>query len=401
MTPSSQSRLANNVMHFARVLRYAGLPIGPAKVLDALHALEVTGIERRDDFYWTLAAVFLQRREQQSLFDQAFKAFWRDPGLLVRVLDLPPLALPGARQSKPAQLSRRVAESLAHTGLAARRKTAEAAHDQDGMPSYSASEALREKDFEQMSEAEVAVMKRALAELKLPIKTVKTRRWQASDRGARLDWRATIRAGLRNGGETLELKRRARTSRTPPLVVLCDISGSMDRYTRLFLHFAHALCSDGQRLHAFLFGTRLTNVTRYLAERDVDAALAEVASRVADWAGGTRIGPCIAEFNLRWSRRLLAQNATVLLVSDGLDRDDPALLGRAMERLGKSCRRLIWLNPLLRYAGFEAKAAGVRAMLPHVHAFLPVHNLESILQLGRALSRLHESRPAHRPHSCK
>ena len=187
---------------------------------------------------------------------------------------------------------------------------------------------------------------------------------------------------------------RARRRETPPLVILCDISGSMDRYARMLLHFVHAVANDRHRVHALVFGTRLTNVTRHLRHRDVDLALARVAGAVSDWAGGTRIGAALAAFNRRWSRRLLAQNAVVLLISDGLDADAGEGLAFQMERLSKSCSRLVWLNPLLRFDRFEAKPAGIRAMRPHVDDFLPVHNLQSLADLGRALA--HTALPARR-----
>jgi uncharacterized protein with von Willebrand factor type A (vWA) domain len=204
--------------------------------------------------------------------------------------------------------------------------------------------------------------------------------------GPRIDLRGTLRTSLRGNADVIPLRRRAQRKEHPPLAVLCDISGSMSRYSRMFLHFLHAITNDRDRVHTFLFGTRLTNVTRHLRHRDVDVALAGVARAVADWSGGTRIGASLKEFNLRWSRRVLAHNAVVLLISDGLDRDAGADLSEAMERLHKSCRRLIWLNPLLRFDGFEPVALGVRLMLPHVDAFLPAHNIDSLADLARALA---------------
>jgi uncharacterized protein with von Willebrand factor type A (vWA) domain len=215
---------------------------------------------------------------------------------------------------------------------------------------------------------------------------VRTRRLVPDARGRRVDLRATLRASLRSGADIIPLRRRSQESRHPPLVVLCDISGSMSRYSRMFLHFLHAITNDRDRVHTFVFGTRLTNITRHLRHRDVDVALAGVSAAVADWSGGTRIGSSIKEFNLRWSRRVLGQNAVLLLITDGLDRDLGKDLGPEMERLHKSCRKLIWLNPLLRYEGFEPRPLGVRVMLPHVDAFLPAHNIDSLISLGRALS---------------
>lgn len=198
--------------------------------------------------------------------------------------------------------------------------------------------------------------------------------------------RATMRAALRSGG-LISLKRKRRRTRPPPLVVLCDISGSMSRYSRLFLHFMHAVTNDRDRVHTFLFGTRLTNVTRYLRYKDVDIALDKVADVVQDWSGGTRIAQCLEHFNRYWSRRVLGQGAIVLFISDGLDRDAGIGVGKEIDRLHKSCRRLIWLNPLLRYEAFEPKSLGMRAILPHVDEFRPVHSLESLDQLAAAMSR--------------
>jgi uncharacterized protein len=208
-----------------------------------------------------------------------------------------------------------------------------------------------------------------------------------SSRGNQVDMRATLRAMTSARGAVVPLEWRKRRRRRPPLVVLCDISGSMDRYSRMLLFFLHAITNDRDRVHTLLFGTRLTNITRYLKHRDVDVAVARVSAAVSDWAGGTRIGACLEEFNRRWSRRLLGQGAVVLFISDGLDSDVGEGLGAEMDRLARSCRRLIWLNPLLRYDGFEARPAGIRAMLPYVDEFLPVHNFDSLMQLSTAFAR--------------
>jgi uncharacterized protein with von Willebrand factor type A (vWA) domain len=233
-----------------------------------------------------------------------------------------------------------------------------------------------------------------LARLPLPAAPLPARRLRAAPAGARLDWRRTLRAGLRTGGELAVLHRRAPVPRPPALVVLCDISGSMAQYSRMVLHFVHALANrppDGQgrgwaAVHAFTFGTRLTNITRHLRRRDVDAALAAAGAEAQDWQGGTRIGACLAAFNRDWSRRVLGQGAVVVLITDGLDRGDPAALARAVERLHLSCRRLIWLNPLLRWDGFAPRAAGIRMMLPHVDAVYGAHSVASLAALAGAVA---------------
>ena len=237
-----------------------------------------------------------------------------------------------------------------------------------------------------MSAAELTEAKKMIAELRLPLPMIRTRRFSPNPRGRRVDLRATLRATLRGGGDVIPLVRAAPQKLHPPLVVLCDISGSMNPYARMFLHFLHAITNDRDRVTVFVFGTRLTNITRQLRHRDVDVAMARVAEAIKDWSGGTRIGACLREFNWRWARRVLGQNACVLLVSDGLDREAGEGLSDEVDRLAKSCRYLVWLNPLLRYEKFEARPAGVRAILPHVDLFLPVHNLKSLVDLAHTLS---------------
>jgi hypothetical protein len=379
-------KLAENVMHFARVLRGAGLPVGPNKVIDALKALEIAGVERRDDFYWTLASVFLDRREQFEIYDQAFHIFWRDPKLLERVMALFLPQVQGRTPEEEPELPSRLAEALLPQHKQGPEAEAPERLEIDAAFTVSEREVLQRADFETMTKEELAQAKRLIAGLRLPIPEVRTRRLVGNPRGRLADMRATMRASLRAGADIIPLKRRSPDVRHPPLVVLCDISGSMSRYSRMFLHFLHAITNDRDRVHTFVFGTRLTNITRHLRHRDVDVALAGVAQAVADWSGGTRIGTSIKEFNLRWSRRVLGQNAVVLLITDGLDRDLGKDLGTEMERLHKSCRKLIWLNPLLRYEGFEPRPLGVRVMLPHVDEFLPAHNVDSLIALGQALA---------------
>jgi uncharacterized protein len=381
-----QGRLVANLMHFGRTLRAAGLPVGPGKVLDAVAAVEAVGIADRRDFYWTLHAVFVNRADQRMLFDQAFHVFWRNPELLKKMLGLilPQLNIevPPA-QDQGAEMLRRLAEAL-HPNREAR-DSGETELDIDAAMTFSDREQLRGMDFEKMSLEELARAKAAIARLRLPIHDIPTRRFARDPRGARADMRATLRAALRSGG-LIELKRKTPQRRPPPLVVLCDISGSMSRYSRIFLHFMHSITNDRDRVHTFVFGTRLTNITRYLRYRDVDVALDRVAEAVEDWSGGTRIGHCLHEFNRLWSRRVLGQGAVVLLITDGLDRDAGTGLAHEMDRLHRSCRQLIWLNPLLRYEGFKPRSLGMRAMLPYVDEFRPVHNLASLETLIEVIS---------------
>jgi uncharacterized protein with von Willebrand factor type A (vWA) domain len=383
----AEGRLLANLMHFARVLRAAGLPVGPGKVLDAVDAVRAVGITDRRDFYWTLHAVFVNRRDQREIFDQAFHIFWRNPDLLRRSMAmlLPQLRVP-ADEKEAQEVIRRLAEALHPGQKHGADETQETELEIDARMTFSDREVLRRMDFESMSQAELALAKAALQRLRLPVIDAPTRRFSPDPTGPRADMRATLRASLRSG-DLIALKRKRRRVRPPPLVILCDISGSMSRYSRVFLHFMHAVTSDRDRVYTFLFGTRLTNITRMLRHRDVDEALEKVAGAVEDWSGGTRIGAALAEFNRHWSRRVLGQGAVVIFISDGLDREGGEGIAREMDRLHKSCRRLIWLNPLLRYEGFEPKSQGIRAILPHVDEFRPVHNLESLDALVEALSR--------------
>ncbi len=384
-------KLARNIMHFARALRAAGIPVGPGRVLDALKAVEVVGVAHRSDLYWTLFAVFVTRQDQRELFDQCFHVFWRDPQILERMMSL---LLPQLEQEGPAppeqEVSRRVGEALGPEKKPGKGETEEDSEEPalelDAVLTWSAKELLQAKDFEQMSADELLAAKREIEKLRLPIMDVPTRRFVPDAHGRRIDMRRTLRQSLRGGGGAIDLMRKTRLRRHPPLVILCDISGSMSRYSRMLLLFMHAVTNDRDRVFSFLFGTRLTNITRYLRHRDVDIALDKVGEVVLDWSGGTRIGHCLEEFNRVWSRRVLGQGAVVLMISDGLDRDAGAGLAVEMERLHKSCRRLIWLNPLLRYDGYSPISSGARAMIRHVDDFRTVHNLESLAALTQVLS---------------
>jgi uncharacterized protein with von Willebrand factor type A (vWA) domain len=381
---ASQGRLAENVAHFARLLRAAGLRIGPDRVVDCVKALELADCNRREDWYWTMSAVLLSRQEQRPLFDQAFRIFWRDPQRFAQMLRALPKSSGGAGQE--AQQSQRLSDALFSGQQAPEPPEPEPRTELDARLTFSSREVLQHMDFDSMSAAELEAAKRMLRELRLPLPLIRTRRWRRSARGSRVDLRATLRESLRDGGDVIPLVRGAPLAVHPPLVVLCDISGSMNPYARMFLHFLHAITNDRDRVSVFVFGTRLTNITRQLRHRDVDVAMARVAEAIKDWSGGTRIGWCLREFNWRWARRLLGQNACVLLVSDGLDREAGEGLAEEMQRLHKSCKQLVWLNPLLRYEKFEARPAGVRAMLPHVDRFLPVHNLKSLVDLAHELT---------------
>ncbi|RWI29778.1 MAG: VWA domain-containing protein [Mesorhizobium sp.] len=381
-------RIADNIVYFARTLRKAGMRVGPASVKDAIEAVLAAGIGSRDDFYWTLHAVLVSRHEDHPTFDETFRMFWKSHELIEKMLAMfSPVAPDFREKQKPRAAENRVNQAM-FEGHQKKQPVQEVPEiEVDARFTFSGNEVLRGKDFAQMNAAEIIDAKKAIAELRLPFDMVRTRRFKSNAHGRRIDPRAMMRSAARTGGELILPKFRSAREVHPPLVVLADISGSMSQYTRIFLHFLHALTEKRRRVHAFVFGTRLTNLTRQMRHRDPDAALADCSAAVMDWSGGTRIGDTMGEFNRLWSRRVLGQGAVVLLITDGLERDDVAGLSEEMERLRKSCRRLIWLNPLLRFDGFEARARGVKAMLPHVDEFRSVHNLDALADLCASLDK--------------
>lgn len=386
--------LAENIAHFARALRVAGLPVGPGTVLDAISAVEAAGIGSRDDFYWTLHAVFVRKHEQSVTFRTAFEIFWKRRHLMEKLLSILMPVAPAA-PGKPDPVSLRLQEAFFKQAESVPVEKPEI--EVDASLTVSDIEVLQKKDFAQMTAAEIAEANRRVAALILPDDAVPTRRLAPDPRGRRIDLRRTLRRSIAEGGAIIDLARRGPKSKHPPLVILCDISGSMSQYSRVILHFAHALMEHRRHVHVFTFGTRLTNVTRMLRAKDPDEALAACTAAVDDWSGGTRIAPSIHAFNRLWSRRVLAGGAVVLLATDGLERDGTADLAREADRLHRSCRRLVWLNPLLRFDGFEARAQGIRALLPHVDEFRTIHNVAAVAELvaaldARRLDRSHDPR---------
>ncbi len=392
--PANQNRapphghLAENIMHFARVLREVGIPVGPGLVMDALDAAMAGPLRKREDFYWTLHSVFVKRREHRELFDQAFHVFWKKPKMLQQLMQLmyQQIARKPHENKKQAGF-RRLAEAMFDKHeVQSKAQEKKDALDIDAQFTASADEVLREKDFEQMTVTEQTQARQALQKLRLNRIEIKTRRFRASHAGRRIDMRRTLQQSIRDGGQFVELMKKQQRWREPPLVVLCDISGSCSNYSRMFLHFLHTLINDRDRVHVFLFGTRLTNITRELRRKDIDEAMLKVSAAVKDWSGGTRIGTTLHEFNFRWARRVLTQGAHVLLMTDGLDREDVNQLTTEMKRLRLSAKRIIWLNPLLRFDGFEPRANGIRAMMPYVDEFRPVHSLNSLQDLAATLA---------------
>jgi uncharacterized protein len=376
--------LAENVVHFARVLRAAGLPVGTDRIALGLRALGECGVRAREDMHDALLACWVDRHEQIDLFAQSFALFWRDPDNLGRILRqrLPEISARAARRS---QEHRRLSAALSPPGGAGRRPPEEQRLEASALASWSDQERLYKADFETMTAQEWRVARDLMRRIEGFLAERATRRMRAAFRGRQPDLTRTLRDMVRDGGECMRLAWRAPHARPEPMVALIDISGSVSRYSRVFLHFLHALANADVRLEAFVFGTRLTRVTRALRGHDPDHSVARIVERVDDWAGGTRIAACLEHFNRDWARRTLANSPTVILMTDGLEVGDTGNLGRQAERLAKSCRRLLWLNPLLRYAAFEPRAQGIQALLPHVDSMLPVHNVESLAQLAQLL----------------
>jgi hypothetical protein len=383
-----ESRLAENIVRFCRTLRVAGLAVGTGQVIDALAAASAVGLERRDDLCQALGAVLVKDPGEFRLFRQAFQVYFRNPRLLERMVTM---LLPAGSDCRRDAALRRLVEAMAPPGQAG---SDDVAVDVDRSATWSYREILRQKDFEQMTLAEQSEAKELLRREVVLFAKVSTRRFRASSYGNRYDLRRSMQTMVRNNGQLIELARKRRVERPPVLVLICDISGSMSRYSRMFLHFAHALSASSQTVHSFVFGTRLTNISHRLRDRDVDHALSQITTDVLDWDGGTRIAESLARFNKDWSRRVLAQEGIVVLLSDGLERDSERDLEFEMQRLKRSCREIVWLNPVLRYAGFEPKAAGIRKMLPHVDHFLPAHNVASLAVLGEVL--MHAARGRRR-----
>ena len=382
-TPALNGKLADNILLFARLLRAAGLQLGTGKIIHAIEAVNLVGVESQRNLHTALLSQFVTRHEQTPLFEQAFSLFWRNPRLMEKLMGA---MLPTVRTEKDQeQILRRLGEALYKSGELQTDPQEQEVELQANL-SFSDREILQSKDFEQMSEVELQIARNMLQKLKLPVPDVRSRRFQASKQKARIDMRKTLQQSLRNSA-TIPLQFKRNRVRPPAIVVLCDISGSMAQYSRMFLHFMHAISNHRDRVHSFVFGTRLTNISRYLRNKDVDIALEATSRAVVDWSGGTRIGLCLEQFNRLWSRRVLSQGAVVILLTDGLDRGEGDELQKQMDRLSKSCRQFIWLNPLLRYDKFEPKAQGILSMLPYVDVFRSAHSVQSLAELPDLLSQ--------------
>ena len=396
--------ILHNVLTLGRMLRLVGLPVGPGRVIDLARALQQIPLNRRDDVYFTVRSLLVSRREDFDKFDRVFDLFWNSLVALGLQLDSPPSpaledlanATRGANppgENGQAGGPRQRAGERGRTNISLDGGQNEDSPEIDALLMYSDSEVLRQKDFEKFSPDELEEAKRLMAEMRWEAARYESRRRRPSARGSQLDSRRIIRRNLRYGGEIGTLTYKQPKLKRRPLVLLCDISGSMDRYTRLLLQFLYTVHRGAEKVEVFVFGTRLTRITRQLRNRDIDTAIQQVSKAVQDWAGGTRIGESLATFNRRWARRVLGQGAIVVVISDGWDRGDPDLLRHEMEHLQRSCHRLIWMNPLLGMEGYQPITQGLKAALPYVDDFIAAHNLDSLEELGHLLDRVQERRP--------
>ena len=390
---ATPGRLLDNIVHFAHALRRAGIAVGPAQITTAIEAVQQAGFTQKQDFYATLRAALVSRPEHLELFHQAFHFFWRDPEYLERMMRMMlPLVqqLEAQDRQKPKPAERRAAEALGDGSERAAPRREKTEIEINAQFTASQDEVLRAMDFEQMSLSESEAAKRAIQRLRLPVDPLKTRRFVGANNGRKPDARAVLRRAVKKAGEVDRLAMKTPRHRPPNLVALCDIPGSMSSYARMMMHFLHGLVwaqnSGWGKVHGFTFGTQLTNISRALHLKDVDHALQAVGREAPDWQGGTQISASLRRFNRDWSRRVLGQGAVVLLITDGLERGDTATLSAETERLTLRCRKLIWLNPLLRWDGFAPKAAGVRAILPFVDSFHACHSVNSLADLSFSLN---------------
>jgi uncharacterized protein with von Willebrand factor type A (vWA) domain len=381
-------------------------------MVEVVESLPLIDIGVREDFYTFLKVSLVSKREQLATFDDAFAYFWLARSM--PATDLPPsaqmrrrsLALPSHRMPEQDTAQKRLAlapssqqrHPQARIAEARRERQQEEEENAERTGTYSHEELLRRKDFEEFTYDELQEAQALMARLRWRLGLRVTRRLRSARHGHALDLRRTLRESLRSGGEPITLRRREFRRKPRPLVIICDISGSMSLYSRLLLHFVHTVSNGLANVETFVFGTRLTRITRQLARRDVDEALALVTKSVQDWSGGTRIGESLRTFNRRWSRRVLGRGAAVLIISDGWDRGDVRILGEELARLQRNCHRLIWLNPLLGLEDYRPVTAGMRAALPYIDNFLPANNLDSLIALGKALEAIGDDRPVRGLH---
>ncbi len=410
-------QLQRKLVEFGRLLWDMGLDVGPGRMVEASQTIALIDVKKREDFYHALKCTLLSRHEQEPLFDQAFFYFWQmkhrmrklgdnasvkssDDSRRGNALRLPPRERQEL-EAQAARLTRQLMQPQREPSQGRPSDQVEEGEDNDDDDeaqgtAFSAVEQLRKKDFESYSWEEMQEAKRLMAEMHWHLGERPTRRKAPARKGDYPDLRRIVRRNMKYGGELMELTWRRIKRKPRPMVIVCDISGSMSLYSRLLLHFIHTISSGLQNTEAFVFGTRLTRITRQLRKRDVDDAVRDVSKNVQDWSGGTRIGECLRDFNYRWARRVLGHGAVVLIISDGWDRGEPDVLKAEMDRLQHSSHRLIWLNPLLGSSDYRPVTIGMKTALPFIDDFLSAHSLDSLLELGKVLEEIDDSRPSRR-----
>ena len=393
---NTDGRLVDNIIYFCRTLRRAGVPVAPSQIKDLIRAVEVVGSSQKLDFMETLRACLITRPEQMEVFEQVFNLFWRDPEFINKIMQT---LLPFAQNKqdeapKPKAAEHRAVDAMTDPmkqDLQEQVKTTEELV-LDAQFSFSQNERITAMDFEQMTNAEVADAERAIAQLDFKLPKTYSRRYRASPIGPRIDIRNTLHHSRRSGGEILKLVKKRRIERKSDLVFLCDISGSMSTYSRMIMHFIYAISNqtavhqNWSSVHAFTFGTQLTNISHLIKGDDPDIALNNIGQIVTDWDGGTQIGSNIEQFNMKWSRRILKSDTVVILVTDGLERGDIDLLDTQLERLKLSSGHIIWLNPLLRFDEFQPLAQGIRIIKKHTSRLVSCHNVNSLANLSSVIS---------------
>ncbi len=376
--------LTKNIIFLCSLLREAGVPIGIDRSIDAVRAIDLTSLYSYDDFYWSLATVLINKKDHMKIFERVFQLFWSEVNAN---LDF---GKSGKKENdfleKEEPTNDNSYPSLSTTPDSKQSQQRQAINTSNTPLLASTTASINQKDFNRMSPEEITIARKLVSSISLPIRPIRTRRWEPNRLGKGIDLRSTIKKSLRTNGQPLHWYRISRKTIQPSIILLCDISGSMKNYSKILLHFLHSITHKQEQVSTFLFGTQLTNVTRELRQRDINTALDHVSNLRIDWGAGTRIGSAIKQFNFEWSRRVLTQNGVVILISDGLDSDAGKNLKKPMERLRKSCKKIIWLNPLLRYTKFRPISSGASIIRPYADLFLPVHNLDSLKHLSEVFA---------------
>jgi uncharacterized protein with von Willebrand factor type A (vWA) domain len=378
---NQETKLLDNILRFIRLLRKSGVKVGNRSSIDTLKSIKILKIGNRKEFYWALFSNLINRNEDKEIFDQCFYLFWQNPKIMEQMFNLllPQIGNQRAPENKKEKTVKRINDLIQKPSIDKK----EDQKDEvvfDAQMSWSNKSTIKSKDFEMMSLDEINIAKQEIKKLLINFNKDKTRRWNKLDNGMKISPKETIKKGLKNNG-LINLVYKTRLKKNKPLVILIDISGSMESYSRIMLFFSHLLLEQHKNIEVFIFGTKLTKITKLLNNEDVDFALDKIGVSVTDWSGGTKIASSIHEFNQKWAKRTLTHNQTLLLISDGLERDDENNLATEIKRLSMFTSDLIWLNPLLRYKDFEPKVKSIQTILKRVDRFIPIHNVNSIKHL--------------------